>query len=170
MKNKDVTKTGLQVLSAIPIDAISTPANVIYNVASITGAFDKEGMDLMTEKEIFYDFLFDGRVVDEEKAKVGNCKCTVIHPFNLPDKEKRVCWKPGILGVLTQEQVEKYCPAEKTITEETTNESRIIKFIEASDNCEYGKIYKNNKIEEISQRIECMMDELKKHGLEITEI
>jgi len=170
MTNKNIAKAGLEIASQLPIQEIATPANIIYNIANYTGVFDKEGFDKMTDKEIFYDLVFDGRVVDEEKARTSPCKCTIIHPFGWPNKERLECWKPGILGVLSQDQVKKYCPPEKRIMETTTHEARIEKFIEVSDECEFGNEYKSKKIDDLAQRVECVLEGLKKRGLDITEI
>lgn len=169
LDGKEIAKKGLEIASSIPIDTISVPANIIYNIANYSGAFDKEGCDKMTNKELFYDLLFDGTVIDEQKAKTSNCKCTEVNMFGDPNRKREMCWKPGILGVLTKEQVETYCPAEKKIYEKTEESERVSKFIEASDKCEFGQKYKNQEIQTMQQRVDCVMHELKKYNLDITE-
>lgn len=52
--------------------------------------------------------VFNGIVVDEEKAKTSLCKCYEIDG-------KLICWSKGIIGALNKWQIEKYCPPEKRI-------------------------------------------------------
>ena len=52
---------------------------------------------------------FGGIVVDEEKAKTHKCKC-----YEIPG-HKKLCWVKGIIGALSQEQIEKYCKGKAII-------------------------------------------------------
>lgn len=167
MIEKDVAKLGLQIASNIPVNEVSMPANVVYNIASLSGMFDKEGMNVMTDREIFYEVLHDGTVVNENEANVGNCKCTKV---TVNGNSREMCWHKGILGILSKEQTEKYCNANNTINEETVDERRIERIIEASDNCKYGNTFNDEAISDIKTRIKCMTEDLKSKGIDITEI
>ena len=43
-----------------------------------------------------------GRVVDPIRAQLEPCRCTYF-------RGKYICWVPGVIGMLTQEQVKRFC-------------------------------------------------------------
>jgi len=48
-----------------------------------------------------------GAILDEARAKASLCSCFTY-------KGKDMCWSPGIIGLLTQDQQDIYCVAGKT--------------------------------------------------------
>lgn len=72
----------------------------------------------------------DGIVVNEELAKKSPCTC---YEVELPDGRKLLlCWAKGIIGMLSKEQIEKYCPKKIIKPAPERLKRRYIKFIEAA--------------------------------------
>jgi len=69
-----------------------------------------------------------GIVVNEPRAKTTPCKCVEYKPG------KKLCWSPGIIGALTDEQEELYCPTTEKV-ERPGTVSRMAKWQEAVDAC-----------------------------------
>lgn len=93
--------------------------------------------------------IYNGIVVNPERAKRSYCKCIRI------DEEKVMCWVPGIIGVLSQEQVVEYCPEEKRIYMPGTEiAERVKRFREASSEICVGL--------PLMDRLKCMSIALKR--------
>ncbi len=156
---KDEIHKTLKVLSALPV--VGTAPNVVMQVGEHMGYFDKEGADVLTDKELFYDTVHDGIVVNEQLAGSEHLACTCTEG---KDKED-ICWKKGIIGILSKEQVDKYCPVEHRRYETTDMHSRIEDFITASKSCEIGKYFNDNVIKDIEDRLKCMHDKLQVYNI-----
>lgn len=95
------------------------------------------------------DILIDGIVVDEDKAKNTPCKCVVFNG-------KELCWSPGIIGMLRQDQIAKYCPTKKY--EEAPKLKAHLE--------EFKKVAKETKGIPLAERIQIMKKELEKKASE----
>jgi len=156
---KDELHSTLKVLSSIPI--VGTIPNVVLQSGEQLGYFDKEGADKLTDKELFYDSVHDGIVVDPKTAESDIISCTCTEGKNSED----ICWKKGIIGILSKDQVEKYCPVEHRQYEHTDVHSRIEDFIDASKTCEIGNSINGKIITDIEDRLKCMHDRLKAYNI-----
>ena len=92
------------------------------------------------------DMLIDGIVVDEEKAKSTPCKC-------IKYDGKDLCWSPGVIGLLRQDQIAKYCP-----TKHYEEKPKLIKHLN-----EFKKIAEETKGMPLMERIAMMKALLSKH-------
>ena len=156
---RDELHKTLRVLSAIPVVG-SIPA-VIKEAGEASGYFDKSAVDKLTNKELFHDMLHDGIVVDPEIASSPNLSCTCTKGKNNED----ICWKKGIIGVLSQQQVEEYCPVDKRAYENTDIKSRLYEFSEASRQCEIGNYFNDKVITTIEDRLKCMHTKLSSYDI-----
>lgn len=102
-----------------------------------------------------------GIVVDEERAKASACKCVEYKPG------KRLCWSPGIIGGLTDEQERTYCPTMIEI-ERPGTVGRMRKWQESVDACkaELAKIPEAAGEERARTWMRCMSRELAARGVE----
>ena len=73
-----------------------------------------------------------GIVVDEARAETTPCYCYRIGPTDEP--RDLLCWSPGIIGALTDEQEMLYCP-EKTIVPPTERMSERLRRLKALMSC-----------------------------------
>jgi len=95
------------------------------------------------------DILIDGIVVDKEKALTTPCKCIVYDG-------KELCWSPGIVGMLTQEQIKTYCP-----TKIYENKPKLIEHLN-----KFKEVAKMTRGLPFTERIEEMKKLLKEEGEE----
>lgn len=93
------------------------------------------------------DILIDGIVVDAEKAMNTPCKCVKVGGRDL-------CWSPGIIGMLRQDQIARYCP--------TKHYEEKPKFVEHLK--EFKKIAEETKGMPLPERIAIMREYLEKKG------
>ncbi len=102
-----------------------------------------------------------GIVVDEERAKASACKCVEYAPG------KKLCWSPGIIGALTDEQERIYCPTMIEI-ERPGTVLRMRWFQESVDVCkaELAKIPEAPGEERARAWMRCMKRELNARGVE----
>ena len=102
-----------------------------------------------------------GIVVDESKAKASPCKCVEYKPG------KKLCWSPGIIGALTDEQEELYCPTMVTVDRPGTV-SRMEKWQEAVDTCklEIASIPVEKGEERMTTWLSCMSRQLRARGVQ----
>jgi hypothetical protein len=99
-------------------------------------------------------------IVDEAKARATPCTC-----FRY--KGKDLCWSPGAIGMLKQEEQAIYCVAGKTYKEQPKLKERYEKFAEAAEEA-------HKKIETMpkgKERLEVWLTEmgksLEKRGISI---
>lgn len=85
------------------------------------------------------DILVDGIVVDEAKAKSTPCKC-------IRYDGKDLCWSPGVIGLLRQDQIVKYCP-----TKEYEEKPKLVEHLN-----EFKKIAEETKGMPLMERIAVM--------------
>ena len=91
--------------------------------------------------------VLNGIVVDAERARVHKCKCVKLA------SGKVLCWVPGIIGMLSQDQVREFCPEEKRVyIQRERLTTRLERFRQASEICEGLSLL---------DRIECMHIALK---------
>ena len=102
-----------------------------------------------------------GIVVDEARAKASACRCVEYKPG------KRLCWSPGIIGALTDEQEGLYCPTTLEIERPGTVE-RMRKWQESVDVCkvELATIPEAPGEERARTWMRCMKRELTARGVE----
>ncbi len=102
-----------------------------------------------------------GIVVDEERAKASACRCVEYKP------SKRLCWSPGIIGALTDEQEKLYCATTIEIERPGTVQ-RMRLWQEAVDVCkaELAKIPEATGEERARTWMRCMSRELTTRGVE----
>lgn len=155
---RDNIKTALEVASNIPV--VGQPANIILNVASNTGYFDKGAIERLTDKEMFYDIAHDAIPVHPELYQDMACTCT---PTGKDDD--LLCWKKGFVGALDKGQIEVYCPPDKRNIEATGLTTRLKDFTKASEGCEIGKTYDNTTVTDIIDRLKCMHDKLSTYNI-----
>ena len=62
---------------------------------------------LITEEDQLEEDL-KGILVDEAAAKGSPCRCYLIPKAG--GRETKICFSKGIIGALSPEQIEKYCP------------------------------------------------------------
>jgi hypothetical protein len=95
-----------------------------------------------------------GILVNEYKI-TGECKCTA--PLLTG---KQLCWSPGIIGALSQEQIEKYC--RKKIVKETEIPPVQTLLAEASRFCRIGNIVDGKQILDVKDRLNCIKEYIEK--------
>lgn len=102
-----------------------------------------------------------GIVVDEERAKASACKCVEYSPG------KKLCWSPGIIGALTDEQERIYCPTMVEIQRPGTVR-RMRSWGESVDVCktELAEIPEATGEERATTWMRCMSRELRARGVE----
>lgn len=72
----------------------------------------------------------DGIVIDEELARKTPCTC---YKVTLPDgREVLLCWSKGVIGMLSKDQIEKYCPEKIIKNAPEKLRKRIEKFYRAA--------------------------------------
>lgn len=98
-----------------------------------------------------------GLVVDEELARRTGCTCHAIGPTYTP--KDLMCFSPGVIGTLTDEQDVEFCRVGRIIMREDGIKRRIEKFKTASKKCSLD-VKKYPKGERIIPRIQCMKKEL----------
>ncbi len=118
-------------------------------------------IDVLMLHSIPYLHGSPGIVVDEDKAKRTACKCVEYKPG------KKLCWSPGIIGALTNEQETAYCPTTIAV-ERPGTVSRMEKWQEAVDTCkaEIATIPVEKGEERMTTWMRCMSTELKARGIE----
>lgn len=104
-----------------------------------------------------------GIIMDEEIAKRTPCTCFKIGPTEAP--KDLLCFSPGVIGTLTNEQDVTYC-SDKLIKTDTKIAERVQRFREASEICEV-ETAKYPKGEKLVPRLQCMSRELHKRGIEV---
>ena len=90
------------------------------------------------------DVLIDGIVVDKERAETTPCKC-------IDYNGKDLCWSDGIIGMLRQDQIAKYCPEK-----EFENKPKLIAHLN-----EFKKVAEETKGMPLLEKIEVMKKLLK---------
>lgn len=102
-----------------------------------------------------------GIVVDEERAKASACKCVEYQPG------KRLCWSPGIVGALTDEQESTYCPTMLEIERPGTVQ-RMRRWQDSVDVCkaELARIPEASGEQRMTTWLRCMSRELQRRGVE----
>ena len=103
-----------------------------------------------------------GLVVDEELAKRSGCTCHAIGPTDKP--KDLICFSPGVIGTLTDEQDVQFCTLGKLIIRDDGIKKRVQRFREASAKCDI-ETAKYPKGEKLIPRIKCMQKELSKRGI-----
>ena len=113
-------------------------------------------LENVVNKATLLDFTSNGILYNEERAKAGPCKC---FEYEIRGEKRLFCWAPGIIGALSKEQIEKYCPPEKRVMKPREEiPKRFSKFIEASEAC---------KGLPLPERLECMSREAERRGIKI---
>jgi len=118
------------------------------------------GIDALMLHSIPYLHGSPGILVNEERARRTPCKCVEYKPG------KKLCWSPGIIGALTDEQEATYCPTTLAI-ERPGTVSRMEKWQEAVDTCkaEIASIPEEKGEERMTTWMRCMSRELKTRGV-----
>ena len=98
-----------------------------------------------------------GIVVDEELAKATPC-----YGYETPEG-KKLLFSRGIIGMLDQAQIEKYCP---TVEIKPGLPPRVAVFREAAEVCK-KEVEALPKGERLIVWLRCMGREIKKHGVEL---
>ena len=119
------------------------------------------GIDALMLHSIPYLHGSPGILVDEERARRTPCKCVEYKPG------KKLCWSPGIVGALTDEQETLYCPTTIAV-ERPGTVRRMEKWQEAVDTCkaEIASIPEGKGEERMTNWMRCMSRELKVRGIE----
>ena len=99
-----------------------------------------------------------GLVINEELAKRSGCTCHSIGPTDTP--KDLMCFSPGVVGTLTDEQDVQFCVAGRIIIRGDAIRRRVEKFRAASKKCSL-EVEKYPKGERIIPRIKCMKRELR---------
>lgn len=102
-----------------------------------------------------------GIVVNEAVAKASPCRCVEYKP------SKFLCWSPGIVGALTDEQEKLYCPTIEKI-ERPGMVERMSKWQEAVDACkvEIAAIPEAEGERRVTTWLRCMSRGLTLRGIE----
>ena len=115
------------------------------------------------------DLIFNGFVVHEDIAKSTPCTC---YEYEIHGEKKQLCWSPGVVGTLSDEQEKLYCPDKnvKPISHELQERLRHIG--EIARRCRKGMEFRTESgrykvIKDITDRLECLSVELKKAGIEM---
>lgn len=103
----------------------------------------------VTPEQLFYDVVHNGTVTDEERAKSGPCTKVEVDG-------RWVYWDKGIMGMLDQDQVQKYCHDAEEMKISKKHGKLIDTFRLASKECNIGKGYEGKKINSIEDRMRCM--------------
>jgi len=155
--NEHPLKTAIQIGTYIPDKRISTVSNIANKIVSSTGILDLSGIDETPDKLLFYELALDGIVVDPVTAELkGPCKCTKTDYGD-------ICWKKGIIGTLSKQQRDEYCPVEKRYYEKTRLNTRLNQFAKVSQSCEVGQ----DNVNDIADRLVCMHKGLEKRGVNV---
>lgn len=108
--------------------------------------------DSLLLNSIPYAYGSPGIVVDEATARATPCRCVEYKP------EKFLCWSPGVVGALTDEQEKLYCPTTEKIERPGIVE-RMRNWQEAVDICK-AEIAEIAKGERLEPWLSCMSREL----------
>ena len=129
--------------------------------AVVVRARDELEIDSLMLHSLPYLHGSPGVVVNEDRAKATPCKCVEYKPG------KKLCWSPGIIGALTDEQEALYCPTTIAV-ERPGTVSRMEKWQEAVDTCkiEIASIPEEKGEERVTEWLNCMSRELKARGVE----
>lgn len=100
-----------------------------------------------------------GIIIDEELAKISGCTCHAIGPTNKP--KDLMCFSPGVVGTLTNDQDIEFCKIGRLIIRDDKIKERVEIFKKASEICNQ-EVRKYPKGERLIPRIECMKRELRK--------
>jgi len=98
-----------------------------------------------------------GIVVHEDVAKVSPCRCIEYQPG------KKLCFKSGIIGALSDAQEATYCPTWEKM-ESPGLERRLAGWMEAKDICK-AEIAPIPKGEKLAPWLTCMSRELSARGI-----
>ena len=130
--------------------------------AVVARARDELEVDSLMLHSLPYLHGSPGIVVNEARAKASPCKCVEYKPG------KKLCWSPGIIGALTDEQETLYCPITEKV-ERPGTVSRMAKWQEAVDTCkvEIASIPEEKGEERVTTWLSCMSRELTARGIEV---
>lgn len=103
-------------------------------------------------EEVLIALALDAIPYEPERAKEGPCKC--FEDF----KGKELCWDKGMIGLLSQAQVQEFCPPENRERYKLPEkmQHRMETFGLASEECDYGNIYNGKPIDNLEARFHCM--------------
>lgn len=121
-------------------------------------------MTEMSDHEILLNLLVEemgspGLVVDEARALISPCTCYKIAPT------RTMCWSSGVIGTLTKEQEERFCPTKEYKTSPKL-ERRMANWMEAVEICK-AEIAELPKGERLDLWLSCMGRELGKRSIEV---
>jgi len=117
---------------------------------------------------LLFDFLVEemgspGRMLPTAAMKAP-CRCVTI-PGAVPEEmPKRLCNREGFIGMLTQDQMSKYCSDTSELPD--GRRERVLAFREAARVCK-TRIAHIPKGEKLEPWLDCMGEELTKAGIEV---
>ena len=104
--------------------------------------------------------VIGGIVVDEGKAREGDCNCIPL------GEKSRLCYSHGVVGALSQDQEHLYCVTfnEKQASPALVERTRILRDATVLCQSSVHNLPENERLEPFMQ---CLVREAKKKGLEI---
>ncbi|MFH7860096.1 MAG: hypothetical protein QXR03_03780, partial [Candidatus Aenigmatarchaeota archaeon] len=105
-------------------------------------------------EHILLDIAMDGIVFNPTKAiSSDQCKCAKTTKGTL------YCFKPGIIGALSQDQIKEFCPNPEPSFKYSIDEQKLDKIEKISKECSYPKA-KN-----LEERLKCIFNKAEKENI-----
>jgi hypothetical protein len=119
----------------------------------------------------FFAVGLDGVVVDPAKASDPNEPCHATTYTNSKGQEEVLAFHPGIVGLLSQSQVAKYCPPGARVAFQGSRKFKehLEKFKEVSKGCAEAEQGESGEVS-LADRFACMQRGLSKHGIQLGTI
>jgi hypothetical protein len=114
---------------------------------------------------VFLTTGIDGIVVDKERAENPNIPCKVTEYTKEDGKTITLGFKPGVIGMLSPEQLERFCPpgAREGFSGSEDLKRRFAVFSKASEKCKLATEGGPKGIVHLEDRLRCMTEEARKH-------
>lgn len=119
---------------------------------------------------VFLTTGIDGIVVDKERAENPNIPCKVTEYTKEDGKTIALGFKPGVIGMLSPEQLERFCPpgAREGFPGSEDLKRRFAVFSKASEKCKLATEGGPKGIVHLEDRLQCMAEDMaeeaRKHG------
>lgn len=142
------------------------------NVNDVAAATDSDlerefaNHDKVLGDYFFYAIGIDGIVIDPDKAADMTLGCKCVNVVKEKGGEETLCWKRGVIGLLTQEQMNQFCPPNNRTFPQSSEglAKRLEGFEHASEICEAAGATT------LEERLACMAAELQHRTQNIGEI
>ncbi|MEM0325049.1 MAG: hypothetical protein QW745_09065 [Thermoplasmata archaeon] len=132
-------------------EEIKPEVKKIKNEEKIKKPLEISNLDV---EHILLDIAMDGIIFNPTKAMSSDqCKCAKTTKGTL------YCFKPGIIGALSQEQIKEFCPNPEPSFKFSIDEQKLDKITKISKECSYPRT------ENLEERLKCIFNKAEKQGI-----